>query len=122
MHPLINKIELYQGGIMLICTRMRLLSNDYAEYKQRHQQVYPELEQKFKAAGVSEYTIWFDDELCALFAYVKLDNITEWNMIPESEICQKWWQFMADIMEANPDNSPVSKELIKVYEYKENNE
>ena len=26
----------------------------------------------------------------------------------ENPVVQKWWAFMADIMETNPDNSPVS--------------
>jgi L-rhamnose mutarotase len=26
----------------------------------------------------------------------------------DNPIVQKWWAYMADIMETNPDNSPVS--------------
>ena len=30
-------------------------------------------------------------------------------------IVQKWWDYMADIMEVNPDNSPVSIPLPEVF-------
>lgn len=31
------------------------------------------------------------------------------------EIVQKWWAYMADIMETNPDNSPVSIPLPELF-------
>jgi L-rhamnose mutarotase len=33
----------------------------------------------------------------------------------KTEIVQKWWAFMADIMKTNPDNSPVSNEMEEVF-------
>jgi L-rhamnose mutarotase len=33
----------------------------------------------------------------------------------QTEIVQKWWKYMADIMKSNPDNSPVSIELEEVF-------
>lgn len=33
----------------------------------------------------------------------------------ETEIVKKWWAYMADIMDANPDNSPVSVPLQEVF-------
>ncbi len=104
---------------MKICTKMKLTTSDYEEYQRRHDAVYPELEQQFKNAGVTNYTIWYDETSKDLFAYVELADIDVWNEIPNTEICQKWWNFMADIMETNFDNSPVSIELKKVYDYTE---
>jgi L-rhamnose mutarotase len=36
----------------------------------------------------------------------------------ETEIVKKWWNFMADIMEVNEDNSPVTIELEEVFYFK----
>ena len=33
----------------------------------------------------------------------------------DTAINRKWWDFMADIMETNPDNSPVSVDLQNVF-------
>ncbi len=103
---------------MKIASKMKLLSDDYLEYERRHNQVYPELELQFKKAGVSCYTIWYDKETNNLFAHIELEDINIWNDIPKSDICKKWWDFMAEIMDVNVDNSPVTSELIKVYDYK----
>ena len=41
-----------------------------------------------------------------------------WDKVAETNICKKWWDYMKDIMETNPDNSPVSIELKKVFDLK----
>ncbi|WP_368319951.1 L-rhamnose mutarotase, partial [Mediterraneibacter gnavus] len=33
----------------------------------------------------------------------------------DTAINRKWWDFMADIMETNPDNSPVCTDLHEVF-------
>ncbi|MFV0393188.1 MAG: L-rhamnose mutarotase [Coprobacillaceae bacterium] len=96
--------------------KMKLNEGQIEEYKNRHNQVYPELVEQFKLAGVSTYTIWFDEETNYLFAFVELENNDIWNNISETEACQKWWKFMAPIMETNEDNSPVSTDLELAYE------
>ncbi len=106
-------------NVMKICTKMKLTTSDYIEYKMRHENVDIELENQFKMAGVSNYTIWYDKDTNELFAYVELQNIEKWEKISKSSACQKWWDFMSDIMETNSDNSPKSIELLKVYEYKD---
>jgi len=35
--------------------------------------------------------------------------------LPSNSIMQKWWNYMADIMETNPDNSPVQISLEEVF-------
>lgn len=98
--------------------RMKLNEGSVEQYKKNHENVYPQLEKLFLKAGVKEYTIWFDEETNYLFAYLDVENIEAWNEIPSSDICKKWWEFMAPIMATNEDNSPVSVDLKNVYEYK----
>jgi L-rhamnose mutarotase len=35
--------------------------------------------------------------------------------LPEHPVMKKWWAYMADIMAANPDNSPVQSDLVTVF-------
>ena len=65
--------------------------------------------------GGKNYTIFLDKETLTLFGYIELDSEEKWNESAKTEICKKWWEYMADIMETNPDNSPVSKDLINVF-------
>lgn len=97
--------------------KMKLNPQMKNEYKVRHKNVYSELEEQFKLAGVLDYTIWFDEETNLLFGYVVLTNEQVWNNIENTEVCTKWWEYMSGIMETNNDNSPVSKDLDLVYDF-----
>lgn len=97
--------------------KMKLNEGMIEEYKKRHSNVYPELEEQFRLAGVSDYTIWFDEETNCLFGYVVLMNDIVWDNIETTAVCKNWWNFMAEIMETNQDNSPVSIDLILAYDF-----
>ena len=45
----------------------------------------------------------------------KLSPDNSADTLPERAIVRKWWAHMADIMETNPDNSPVMRELPEVF-------
>ncbi|MFV0556398.1 MAG: L-rhamnose mutarotase [Lactovum sp.] len=97
--------------------KMKLYDGMLEEYQKRHQQVFPELLLEFKKAGLTDYSIWLDEESNFLFAYLNVGNVEIWNQISETEACRKWWKFMAPIMETNLDDSPKSKDLILAYDY-----
>ncbi|ABR35495.1 L-rhamnose mutarotase [Clostridium beijerinckii] len=65
--------------------------------------------------GAKNYSIFLDHESSSLFAYLEIEDEELWNKSSETEICQKWWKYMKDIMETNEDNSPVSVELKEVF-------
>lgn len=94
--------------------KMQLKPGYEAEYRKRHDEIWPQLRQHFKDSGVSEYSIFLDQESNALFAVKNLREDSA--MVSENpEIIMKWWAFMADIMEVNPDNSPVVIRLNEVF-------
>ena len=86
---------------------MKLKPGFEEEYQKRHNEIWPELAKELTRAGVDDYSIYLDEETLTLFAVQKLTNDNTADLLPQSAIVQKWWSFMADIMEANPDNSPV---------------
>ncbi len=103
---------------MKISNRMKLKEGMFDEYKLRHSNVFPELEEQFSLAGVSDYTIWYDQETNYLFAIIELQDIEIWNNISNTEACKKWWAYMAPLMDVNIDNSPISTNLIQAYSFK----
>jgi L-rhamnose mutarotase len=95
--------------------KMKLKSGFEAEYKKRLDVIWPELSELLAEAGVSDYSIFLDEETSTLFAVQKLSNHHTSGSLPSHPIVKKWWAFMADIMEVNPDNSPVCVPLPEVF-------
>ena len=65
--------------------------------------------------GGKNYTIFLDRETLTLFGYIEIESEELWAKSADTDICKKWWEFMAPIMETNPDNSPVSVDLQNVF-------
>ena len=94
---------------------MKVYPGVIEEYKKRHEKLWPELHKLLKEAGLSEYSIFFDEETNILFAFQKQAGDKGSQDLGNTEIVHKWWKYMADIMETNPDNSPVSTPLEEVF-------
>ncbi len=95
--------------------KMKLKPGYEVEYKKRHDAIWPELEVLLSESGVHDYSIFLDEETLTLFAFQKLDEGFDDNYLPNNPIVKKWWSYMADIMETNPDNSPVATSLKEVF-------
>ena len=98
-----------------VAFKMYLNEGQKEEYKKRHNALWPELHALLKNAGVSEYSIFLDEETSILFAFQKVSGEGGSQDLGQTEIVKKWWAFMADIMKTNPDNSPVSIPLDEVF-------
>ena len=86
-----------------------------ADYERRHRPIWPELEAVLKAHGVHNYSIFLHAETCQLFAYVEIEDETRWAAIAQTEVCQRWWKHMGDVMPSNADASPVARDLREVF-------
>jgi len=95
--------------------KMYLKPGFETEYEKRHNAIWPELKQLLKENGVSDYSIFWDKETNILFAVQKSDGKQGSQDLGLNPIVQKWWDYMADIMEVNPDNSPVSIPLTELF-------
>lgn len=98
-----------------VAFKMQLKPGFEAEYKKRHDEIWPELSQVLKDAGVSGYSIFLDKETLTLFAVQKLAENHTADRLPGHPVVQKWWAYMAEIMVVNPDNSPVCTALPEVF-------
>jgi L-rhamnose mutarotase len=94
---------------------MKLKPGFEAEYKRRHDEIWPEMHKELAAAGVSDYSIYLDPNTLQLFAVQKLTDNNTAKKLPSTAIVKKWWAYMADIMDTNPDNSPVTHALTEVF-------
>ena len=94
---------------------MQLFDGFVDEYKKRHDELWPELEQLLKETGIHEYSIFLDEETNALFGVMNVEDESLLDKLPAHPVMQKWWKYMGDIMESNPDHSPVSVGLKEMF-------
>jgi L-rhamnose mutarotase len=95
--------------------KMKLKPGFKEEYRKRHAKIWPELKKLIKDSGVSDYSIFLDEETNILFACQKQSGEKSSQDIGSNPVVQKWWDYMADIMETNPDNSPITIPLEEVF-------
>ncbi len=100
---------------MRLAFKMKLKPGMVQEYEKRHNEIWPELKGLLKENRVSEYSIFHDPETEFLFGFQKVSGEGGSQDLGGEEIVQRWWAFMSDIMEVNPDNSPVTKSLNEVF-------
>lgn len=98
-----------------IAFKMKLFPGFKDEYLRRHAELWPDLRQLLKEYGISDYHIFFDEETDILFAVQRVENREPRIDLRNHPIMKKWWDYMADIMEVNPDNSPVAGMLEQVF-------
>ena len=98
-----------------IAFKMKLFDGFEEEYQKRHNALWPDLEQLLKAAGIHDYSIFLDHTTNDLFGFLKAEDPAALDNLPSHPVMQQWWKHMADIMETNPDNSPVSIPLKEVF-------
>ena len=96
---------------MIKTFKMKLYPGMEEEYERRHNELWPEMIDMIHAHGGRNYTIALDPDTLTLFGYIEIDDPERWAAGAEKAINRKWWDFMADIMETNEDNSPVSVDL-----------
>jgi L-rhamnose mutarotase len=95
--------------------RMRLNAGMEAEYKRRHDTIWPELVDLLHDAGISAYSIYLDRETRLLFGVLMRTERHGMDDLPKSPVMQRWWAHMADIMEVAADNEPVAAPLVLLF-------
>jgi L-rhamnose mutarotase len=95
--------------------KMKLKPGNTAEYRKRHDEIWPELSGALTAAGVSDYSIFLDEETLTLFAVQKLADGHTADQLPFHPVVRRWWDSMAELMEVNPDHSPVCVALPEIF-------
>lgn len=96
---------------MIKTFKMKLYPGMKEEYERRHNELWPEMIDMIHEHGGRNYTIALDPDTLTLFGYIEVDDPERWAAGADAAINRKWWDFMADIMETNEDNSPVSVDL-----------
>lgn len=95
--------------------KMRLKPGVVDEYRRRHDEIWPELAEAIRAAGIHDYHIFLDEETLSLFAVLKLRDDNRRDELPHLPVMRRWWDHMAPLMEVHPDNRPVEVPLVPLF-------
>lgn len=95
--------------------KMTLYPGKEKEYEKRHNDIWPEMIDMIHEYGGSDYSIFLDEETNTLFGVITVEDPDRYDESAHTEICKKWWDYMADLMETNKDNSPVVTPLKQVF-------
>ena len=95
--------------------KMRVYHNCHEEYERRHNLLWPEMKEMIHNYGGRNYTIFLDKDTDTLFGYLEVEDEELWAKSADDPVCRKWWDYMADVMDTNEDNTPVSIDLKEVF-------
>lgn len=97
--------------------RMRLKPGVVDEYRRRHDAIWPELSALLTESGIHDYSIFLDEETLSLFAVLKLADDNRRDTLPDHPVMQRWWAYMAPLMEVEPDNRPKEWPLPLIFHH-----
>lgn len=98
-----------------VAFRMVLNAGQAAEYRRRHDEIWPELADELRQRGVVDYRIFLDPQTQHLFAVMTRRMDHGLDSLPSTQVMQRWWVMMGDIMQTNPDSSPVQVPLDEMF-------
>lgn len=98
-----------------VAFKMQIRKGTVAEYKRRHDEIWPELNELLKKSGISDYTIFVDEETDTLFAVQKLADDHRTDELPNDPLVKKWCEYMADMVTMDADGNPICTPLPEMY-------
>ncbi|MCS7090713.1 MAG: L-rhamnose mutarotase [Verrucomicrobiota bacterium] len=90
---------------------MQLKPGCAAEYRRRHDAIWPELAELLRQHGIYDYAIFLDLTTNRLFAVHKVGCGYDPERLRRHPLMRRWWDSMADLMEVHPDHEPVAHDL-----------
>jgi len=100
-----------------VFSRFRLKPGFEAEYKRRHDDIWPEMIDLMRQAGIRNYSIWNDG--MDLFGYFETDDLDECRrIVSQSSVKKRWDAYMSDIIvnEEDPVTSGSGFEPVFLFE------
>jgi L-rhamnose mutarotase len=94
---------------------MQLHAGCEDEYRRRHESIWPELVALLRDAGIRDYSIFLDEKTLRLFAVLQTDDAMKLDSLAGEPVMRRWWEYMKDLMDTNPDQSPVAASLTEIF-------
>jgi L-rhamnose mutarotase len=94
---------------------MQLHAGCEEEYRRRHASIWPELAALLRDTGIRDYSIFLEEKTLQLFAVLQIDDAMKLDSLTGQPVMRRWWEYMKDMMDTNPDQSPVAAPLKEMF-------
>lgn len=91
---------------------MRLNPGSEEIYKEKHDNIWPEMLELMKQRGIRNYSIYRYGLM--LFAYLEHEGPTSFDESADPVVL-RWWKMMEPYMVCNPDGSPHQEAVEEVF-------
>jgi L-rhamnose mutarotase len=92
---------------------MRLKPNALVEYKQHHDNIWPELVDEIERAGIASITTFQRDD--DLFLVSEIADEAAWDRLWTSEVHRRWAELMQPLMNMRDDGIVEAHDLIEIF-------
>ena len=92
---------------------MRLKPNALVEYKQHHDNIWPELVDEIERAGIASITTFQRDD--DLFLVSEIADEAAWDRLWNSEVHRRWAELMQPLMNMRDDGIVEAHDLIEIF-------
>jgi L-rhamnose mutarotase len=92
---------------------MRLKPGNEAIYRQKHDEIWPEMVDTLHGYGIRNYSIFRHG--LTLFAYLENDDPSQAADQRNHPVVQRWWKMMEPYMDYNADGTPWSEPIEEVF-------
>jgi L-rhamnose mutarotase len=94
---------------------LRLRPGTEAEYRRRHDEIWPEMRAMMQDAGILHYEIHLRREDGSLFAFIVRKPGSSMAAFPSNPVWQRWQKHMADILIQDAGGGPLRTPLERVF-------
>lgn len=81
-----------------------------AEYQRRHNPIWADLEKALKIHGVTNYSIFQDEDTGFLFGYMEIEDEEKFQQIGEVDVVRRWWRYMTEVLVCKNGKRQKAKE------------
>jgi L-rhamnose mutarotase len=88
-----------------ICFKFEIYPGQEAEYKRRHDEIWPELVAEIEAAGLRNYSLFRKDQEVVAYVECHPDAATAFAKIANGEANARWSEWFEDVIVALTDEN-----------------
>lgn len=81
------------------CFVFDLKAGQEAEYKRRHDEIWPELVEALKDAGISNYSLFRRDRQVIAYCECEPDGETAFTKVGATDVNRRWTEWFEDVIE-----------------------
>jgi len=88
-----------------VCLTFRLVSGREDEYRRRHVEVWPELEEAIKAVGIVSSVVYVAGDTVVVLVEHPSDIEGALERLGATEVNARWSEYFADVMATEPEQA-----------------